>query len=603
VTSAQFSPEGKRIVTASQDGTARVWDAQSGQQLAELQHGNLVAVISAQFSPDGRRILTVSRDGTAPVWDAQSGQQLTQLGGEVKSAQFSPDGNRILTVSETSARVWDAATGQPLTEPLQNNTPVLSAQFSPDGKRIVTATFGGGARVWDAQTGQQLMEPLLHSRTPRPGEFNRGSNRGLVVAVRSSVNFAQFSPDGKRIVTASDDGTARVWDVAPSQGDHPAWLPQLAEAISGLALNKQGLLEPTAINCVEVINRLRQELNNDRKNDDWALWGRWFLADPLTRTISPFSEQTFHEYIEERIAERTEDSLDEAERMAGDDDPSLKRIAQARATLGQPTQAARLSDEAAALVSEGKMAEADAKYDEALAIARNAGRSEQAATVLAMKTLAGSYFSAGHGKEAIAVLAKACEADPSDTDASLTLATWQTWFGQDADYDVTRHRLVQQAEATDQAGTAERAAKAACLRPSTDDVLLTNAVNLAQRGVELGRNSELLPWYQLSFGLAQYRAGHYAAAEQTLAAAERAFGEFHEMMGIARLFRAMTLFRLHRTDDARHLFTQAAAEIPPPPQDGGKPLVDGKAASHDVLICWLAYKEAGSTLKEPASVK
>jgi WD40 repeat protein len=120
-------------------------------------------------------------------------------------------------VSGTTARVWDAPTGQPLTEPLQNNAIVLSAQFSPDGKRIVTATFNGAARVWDAQTGQQLMEPLLHSRPPRPSEASRGSNGAIVVAVRSSVLSAQFSHDGKRIVTASEDGTARVWDIAPSQ--------------------------------------------------------------------------------------------------------------------------------------------------------------------------------------------------------------------------------------------------------------------------------------------------------------------------------------------------------------------------------------------------
>ena len=72
-----------------------------------------------------------------------------------------------------------------------------------------------------------------------------------------------------------------------------------------------------------------------------------------------------------------------------------------------------------------------------------------------------SYAQAGRNKEAIALLGKACELDPKDTDASLTLATWQTWFGQDADYEATRHRLVQQAEGAEQAGKAERADKAA----------------------------------------------------------------------------------------------------------------------------------------------
>jgi hypothetical protein len=218
------------------------------------------------------------------------------------------------------------------------------------------------------------MEPLLHSRPPRPSEASRGSNGAIVVAVRSSVLSAQFSHDGKRIVTASEDGTARVWDIAPSQEARPAWLPQLAEAIGGLALNPHGLLEPTALNCVKVITTLRQDLNDQRKNDDWTIWGRWFLADPRARTISPYSEQTVPQYIEERIADGTQDALDEAERLADGDERVLKRIAEARSALGQPSRTAVLRDEAAALVGEGKMGDAFSKLDEALASARKTSR-------------------------------------------------------------------------------------------------------------------------------------------------------------------------------------------------------------------------------------
>src|SRR5882757_7777027 len=64
--------------------------------------------------------------------------------------------------------------------------------FSPDGTRVVTASADHTARVWDARTGKPLTEPLEH---------------------RNSVNAVAFSPDGARVVTASDDTTARVWDV------------------------------------------------------------------------------------------------------------------------------------------------------------------------------------------------------------------------------------------------------------------------------------------------------------------------------------------------------------------------------------------------------
>ena len=194
VFSARFSLDGKRIVTASRDGSARVWDAQSGQPLTEpMKHGSQVN--SAEFSPDGTRVVTASNDGTARVWGAHGGQPLTgpvRHAGAVNFAQFSPDGNRIVTASDDkTTRVWDARSGLPLSKPMEHSWDVNSAKFSPDGIRIVTASRDRTARVWDAQSGEPLTEPMRHD---------------------GSVLSVQFSPEGKRIVTASYDNTARVWD-------------------------------------------------------------------------------------------------------------------------------------------------------------------------------------------------------------------------------------------------------------------------------------------------------------------------------------------------------------------------------------------------------
>ena len=157
VNSAQFSPDGTRVVTASEDKTARVWDAHTGKALSEpLRHED--AVLSAQFSPDGTRVVTASGDRTARVWDAHTGKALSEPmrhEDAVKSAQFSPDGTRVVTASEDkTARVWDARTGKALSEPLRHEVGVNSAQFSPDGTRVVTASNDATARVWDAETGQ-----------------------------------------------------------------------------------------------------------------------------------------------------------------------------------------------------------------------------------------------------------------------------------------------------------------------------------------------------------------------------------------------------------------------------------------------------------------
>jgi WD40 repeat protein/signal transduction histidine kinase len=198
VRSVAFSPDGTRIVTGSWDKTARIWDAETGKPVGEPLRGHEGGVLSAAFSPDGKRIVTASDDKTARIWDAATGKPIGEPikghEGGVRSAAFSPDGRRIVTASwDKTARIWDAASGKPIGKPLEGHEDwVNSAVFSPDGKRIVTASDDKTARIWDAATGKPIGEPL------------KGHE--------DAVGSAAFSPDGKRIVTASGDKTARIWD-------------------------------------------------------------------------------------------------------------------------------------------------------------------------------------------------------------------------------------------------------------------------------------------------------------------------------------------------------------------------------------------------------
>ncbi|SPF35997.1 conserved hypothetical protein [Candidatus Sulfopaludibacter sp. SbA4] len=194
VNSAAFSPDGRRVVTASDDKTARVWEAGSGKPVgAPLRHQN--SVVSAAFSPDGRRVVTASEDRTAQVWEAETGKPVgapLRHQEEVNSAVFSPDGRRVVTASDDkTAQVWEADTGRPVGPTLRHQATVFSAAFSPDGRRVVTASEDHTARVWEADTGKPVNAPLQH---------------------QEAVYTAAFSPDGRRVVTASEDDTARVWE-------------------------------------------------------------------------------------------------------------------------------------------------------------------------------------------------------------------------------------------------------------------------------------------------------------------------------------------------------------------------------------------------------
>jgi hypothetical protein len=134
---AVFSPDGQRVVTASDDKTARLWDAASGKSLAVLS-GHEGRVYSAAFSPDGRRVVTASDDKTARLWDAASGKSLAVLShyvgpvGAVNLAAFSPDGQRVVTASSYgTAQLWDATSGRSLAVLSGHRFSLYSAAFSP----------------------------------------------------------------------------------------------------------------------------------------------------------------------------------------------------------------------------------------------------------------------------------------------------------------------------------------------------------------------------------------------------------------------------------------------------------------------------------------
>ena len=178
ITNVSFSPNGKKIVTSSVDGTVRIWDVESGKQLLRLMaregENNDVA-----FSPDGTKI--VVKTDKIQIWDAETGKHLRVLGEQPALwITFSPDGKKIVTINFDSTEIWDSETGKEL-----HNLPGRFSGFSSDGKKMMTSA--DGIRIWDVDTGKEL-EKLTGDR-------------------------GQFLPDGKKITTLDHPNKAiRIWD-------------------------------------------------------------------------------------------------------------------------------------------------------------------------------------------------------------------------------------------------------------------------------------------------------------------------------------------------------------------------------------------------------
>ena len=247
VIDAQFSPDGRWVLTAGEEGEAHVWDVETGTAVSPVLHLN-GRLRHAQFAPDGLHVAAASEKSCAGVWKIRTGELLFPLLEQEHPGffvNFSQDGQRMVTGGvDAVAQVWNAYTGQKLGPSMKHQSDVHWAAFSPDGNLIVTRSGERTVRVWNAKTGEPVSPPLSYrvaGHNPELGpdslrrtcEFSPDSRliaipcgdgtariceatTGRELAVlrhRGDVRRACFSPNGHWVVTASDDGRGQVWDV------------------------------------------------------------------------------------------------------------------------------------------------------------------------------------------------------------------------------------------------------------------------------------------------------------------------------------------------------------------------------------------------------
>jgi tetratricopeptide (TPR) repeat protein len=214
------------------------------QALALMDHSKIARVLDAGTGPDGHPFFVMELvkgipiteycdahrlDLPARLWDAATGQPIGQPmrhEGRVLSVAFSPDGKTILTgCLDKTARLWDAATGQPVGSRLLHGQGVWVVGCSPDGKLFLTKSEDGIARLWNAATGEPIGRPF----------------RQLVVNSSDGAEPVSFSPDGKTLLTGCEDGSARLWDLetrtlrtAPLR--HHSWVSAVAFSPDGTTI-------------------------------------------------------------------------------------------------------------------------------------------------------------------------------------------------------------------------------------------------------------------------------------------------------------------------------------------------------------------------------
>lgn len=267
-----FSPDGRVLASAGTDRVVRLWQTATGKLASELK-GHQDEVVAVFFSPDGRKLVTASLDFTIRIWNAADGRELAVLahGGEVLDACFSPDGRFVASASrDRTAMIWNVETGRPHTRPLEHEQSVISVRFSPDSRQLLTMDYRG-LRLWDVATGRPLTVRLAE-------QFQLGTG------FQTDNGRPVFTSNGLAVFVAGDSYVSRILHISTPPAGVPAWFAEFLEGVAGQRFESGA--ELPAVVPEQSFLALRQRVMNSADKDYYTRWVReWLGARNAVRSI------------------------------------------------------------------------------------------------------------------------------------------------------------------------------------------------------------------------------------------------------------------------------------------------------------------------------
>ena len=261
VTACAVTPDGRHVVSASDDKTLKVWELASGRPVATLR-GHTLAVAACAVTPDGRHAVSASEDKTLKVWELASGRAVATLQGHthyVTACAVTPDGRHVVSASQDhTLKVWELASGRAAT--LEGHTYYMTAcAVTPDGRHMVSASKDKTLKVWDLTSrravatfqghvhdvtacavtpdGRQVVSASTNNML-RVWELISGRDVATLWGHTGTVRACAVTPDGRHVVSASYDKTLKLWALASGRAvatlqGHTDWVTACAVTPDG----------------------------------------------------------------------------------------------------------------------------------------------------------------------------------------------------------------------------------------------------------------------------------------------------------------------------------------------------------------------------------